>query len=282
MNGFATSAGSTRSRHGWVKTIALCCIALAVAIAPPVAAAQVTYTYTGNMFNLFSCGGNPDLVSWSLCSTAGPNANTSYTTSDHVTATLTLDSALPANQLLTDVRNFSGFHLAMSDGEHTVTDAQQQGMFAEVATDASGQISQWRLVINTGYPDNGGVATVNFPASVHDNGTLLGVWPGNQGYIFSSPGTWASGAQSPATLTQNLINLVANPSLGLTQGQTSSLTDKLANALASIQAGENKQAINQLNAFIASVKTYQKNGKISGAAATLLIDAATNIINQLS
>ena len=246
------------------------------------ASAQATYNYTGNPFALFSCGGNTDGVSWSLCSTPGPNVNSTYTATDKVTATLVLANPLPASQAITDVRTFAGFHLTLSDGEHTVTDADQQGMFAEVGTDAAGAINQWRLVINTGYPLNGGVATINKTTSVFDVGTLLGVYPGNQGYIFSAPGTWNSGTPSPASALTNLIDLLSNPTLQLTSGQITSLTDKLNNALASIQAGENKQATNQLQAFINSVQSSQKTGKMGTQTATTLINAANAIISMLT
>jgi len=264
-------------RTGVLGTLAL--IGLVLSSQPVLA--QARYTYTGNPFTLFSCGGNTDGVSWSLCSAPGPNANSTYTATDKVTATLVLSNPLPASQAITDVRAFAGFHLTMSDGEHTVTDADQQGMFAEVGTDASGAINQWRLVINTGYPLNGGVATINFPASVHDSGTLLGVYPGNQAYIFSAPGTWNSGTPSPTTALTNLINLLSNPTLQLTSGQISSLTDKLNNALASIQAGQKKQAINQLQAFINSVQSSQKTGKVGAQTATTLENAANSIIDML-
>ena len=75
--------------------------------------------------------------------------------------------------------------------------------------------------------------------------------------------------------------MVSNPLLGLTSGQVSSLTDKLNNALASIQAGLNKQAINQLNAFINSVQSSLKTGKMSAQTATTLLDAANAIIATL-
>jgi hypothetical protein len=67
----------------------------------------------------------------------------------------------------------------------------------------------------------------------------------------------------------------------LTSGQINSLTDKLNNALASIQAGLNKQAINQLNALVKSVQTDLKNGKISASAAATLIATANQIIALL-
>ena len=109
------------------------------------AAAQATYQYTGHPFTLFSCGPFVDsttgLTTGTLdCSTPAPtNGLTSYTATDFVSATLTLDAALPASMAIQDVRTFAGFHLSLNDGQHTVTEADQHGMFAEVATDASGQ-----------------------------------------------------------------------------------------------------------------------------------------------
>jgi len=55
----------------------------------------------------------------------------------------------------------------------------------------------------------------------------------------------------------------------------------LNNAQASIQAGLNKQAINQLNAFINSVQSSLKTGKISTQTGKTLIDAANAIIALL-
>jgi len=69
--------------------------------------------------------------------------------------------------------------------------------------------------------------------------------------------------------------------LVLTNGQKNSLTDKLNNALGSVQAGQNKQAINQLQAFINSVETYLKNGRISDQTATTLTVPANAIITSL-
>jgi hypothetical protein len=88
---------------------------------------------------------------------------------------------------------------------------------------------------------------------------------------------------SPADAVTNLINLIANPFSGLvlTQGQTASLTDKLNNALASIQAGLNKQAINQLQSFVNSVQTALKSGKMDAQTAATLTTAANAIIGVL-
>jgi hypothetical protein len=192
--------------------------------------------------------------------------------------------ALGPNFALQDVRALPGFQLTMDDGQHTVTNADAVGMFAEVATDATGQISQWRLVINTGGIDNGWIATINFATNVFDSGTLACCDPtvsGNLAENLSMPGTWSSGTPSPVSLVTNLINLVSNPLIELSNGQPNSLTDKLNNVLTSIQAGQNKQAINQLNAFNHSVQAWQKTGKISAQTAGTLVTAANAIIAVL-
>ena len=82
--------------------------------------------------------------------------------------------------------------------------------------------------------------------------------------------------------TGNLLASLADPALALTSGQVSSLSDKLTNAILSIQAGLYKQAINQLSAFISAVQTQWKNGKLSSATAATLINAANAIIATLS
>jgi hypothetical protein len=88
---------------------------------------------------------------------------------------------------------------------------------------------------------------------------------------------------SSAQAVTDLINLIANPFSGLvlTNGQASSLTDKLNNALTSLQSGQTKQAINQLQSFVNSVQTYLKNGKISPQNASTLTLAANTIIASL-
>lgn len=259
---------------------ALACAGLAVATP---AGAQAVYQYTGNPFTLFSCGPSSPGPGTSLCATAGPNINTSYLSTDKVTATLSLTSALPVNLGLTDVRTYPGFQLTMNDGRHTVTNADALGMFAEVATDANGNIVNWRLVINTGGFLNGGISTTK-STFVSDGGTLACCDPsppGDSARNFNLPGTWTSGPPSPAAAVANLRDLVASPSLGLTVGQINNLTDKLNNVLASIAAGENKQAVNQLKAFINSVDAAQKTFKLSAQAAAVLIAAANAVIAML-
>jgi hypothetical protein len=277
------------STHHFVSTFSRLILMIGIiafACLPTAAFAQATYSYTGHAFTLFSCGPNSTNTATVDCSTPGPNANTSYTATDHVTATLILASPLPANLAIQDVRTFAGFSLSMNDGQHTVTDLDQQGMFAEVGTDANGQINQWRLVINTGGTLNGGIATINKSTSVSDQGTLSCCAPTVQGNLainFSMPGDWSGGSTpSPATATTNLVNTLSNPTLQLSVGQINSLTDKLNNVLASIQAGQTKQAINQLNSFITSVQSSVKTGKISASAGSTLTSSAQAIIGMLS
>ena len=249
------------------------------------AAAQTTYTYTGNPFTLFSCGpavpGPGDVD----CTTPAPtNPYTSYLPTDFVSATLTFDSPLGPNLALQDVRTLPGFQLTMADGRHTGTFTPNG--YTQVATDASGQIVQWNLTIATGVLA-GGIITRNYSGAgltVYDQGVLACCSPtvtGDFGLNIGTPGTWSSGSPSPASLVTNLINVVSNPLLGLTGGQVSSLTDKLNNVLVSIQGGLNKQAINQLTAFINSVVSSEKTGKMSAQTANTLVAAANAIIALL-
>jgi len=79
-----------------------------------------------------------------------------------------------------------------------------------------------------------------------------------------------------------LLNQLSSPTLGLSAGQINSLTDKLTNVQLSTQQGLNGQAINQLGAFINSVQSWVKTGKISAQTAATLIAAANAIIAALS
>ncbi|MFL6661887.1 MAG: FIMAH domain-containing protein, partial [Rhizobacter sp.] len=82
--------------------------------------------------------------------------------------------------------------------------------------------------------------------------------------------------------TSVLLTSLSDPSFALTSGQVNSMSDKLTNALASIAAGQNKQAINQLNAFINAVQAQWKTGKLSSSTAAALTNAANAIIATLA
>ena len=81
--------------------------------------------------------------------------------------------------------------------------------------------------------------------------------------------------------TSNLLASLSDPGLALTQGQVSSLSTKLSDALLSIQAGANKRAVNQLNSFVSAVQVQWKNGKMSSTTAATLTGAANAIIAVL-
>ena len=179
-------------------------LALIIAALSPPASAQINYTYTGNPFTLFSCGPFIDMgvVTGTLdCTTAGPNANTSYKTGDHVSATLTLTTPLGANLTLADVKSLPGFVLTLNDGEQTLsTSTHPPAVVAKVSTDATGNIiAPWQLEIFLGNASDTGIASFDDPsgAGVIDEGVLAccdPTVPGNLALNQSSafpPGTGA-------------------------------------------------------------------------------------------
>lgn len=127
-----------------MKKVLILAAIMATALSFP-AVGQVTYTYTGNLFTLFSCGpfvDNGVVTGTDDCTTAGPNANTSYRSGDLVSATLHLTTALGGNLNLVDVTALPGFSLTMSDGEQTLTSGTSgQSVIAQVSTDANGNIT---------------------------------------------------------------------------------------------------------------------------------------------
>ena len=268
---------------------------VAVVSAAPAAAQSTTYQYQGNTFTLFSCGLSSSGTGTANCSTPAPtNVNTSYTLADKVTVTLTFDAPLPANMALTSVTGLSGFHLSLNDGHQTVQTpiTAGQGLIAAVATDSAGHISEWRLILNTGGVLNGGVSTQRFTNATtgslvqDDMGTLACCDPtvhGDFGRRSGLAGVWTvqGGTPEPDELVENLIDVVFDPQTGLTAGQVNSLSDKLVSALASINDGLIKQAINQLNAFVSSVQNAVKTGKMDPGTGASLIAEANAIIALL-
>jgi probable HAF family extracellular repeat protein len=122
--------------------------------------------------------------------------------------------------------------------------------------------SGWVLVSASAINDNGQIAATGWLNGVQFVGHALRLDPLSQAVPI-------------------LITSLSSPTLGLTSGQVSSLTDKLNNALASIQGGLNKQAVNQLNAFINAIQTQVKVGKMSIGTGNMLIAAANAIIAAL-
>jgi hypothetical protein len=216
------------------------------------------------------------------------NPNTSYTRANFVLVTLTLNDPLPPNLPLQPIMGRAGFSLVMNDGQQTLSfaDLQSSGSFAfsgHVATDATGRISAWSLGLFPLDGSNRWIVTASPDVAIYgDQGVMGGV---DFGVTCTSldtasciPGTWSSLPSGPGESIRNLISLLSTVS-GLNPGQVSSLTDRLRDALASVDAGLIKQAINQLNAFINEVRAAQK--KIGVVMATTLTAAATAIIAML-
>lgn len=250
------------------------------------ASAQVTYTYTGNVFQYFSCGLSSSGNGTAGCQNepAPGNPLTTYTATDKVTATLTFTSALPANMPFGDVTSLPGFQLSLSDGQQTLTSVAHPTLTTvKVSTDANGNINSWEVFIDAGNPADSSIQTNNFSGVVIDQGVLACCDPqisGNLALNFSA-GSWSNGSATPSGMVMNLMQSLSDPALGLTTGQINSLMDKLNNVLLSIQAGADKQAINQLNAFVSSVQSSEKNGKVSQSTASTLTQDASGIIAVL-
>ena len=239
-------------------TIALACAALLFTTAQ--LSAQATYQYTGNPFTFFSCGpSSPGPGTLDCPNDPAPgNALTSYTATDHVTATLTFTSPLAANLNYQDVSTLAGFQLTMSDGHQTLSTPSPGGSIVRVSTDASGQvIGPWLLVINLGNAANSGIASENEPPVnpfVQDQGTLACCDPTVQGDIAlnqNSAGTWNSNTQeTPAQLVSDLLAVVQQMQI---PKQGVSFTNQLQQVETDINTN-NGQACGDLAAFLNHLK----------------------------
>jgi probable HAF family extracellular repeat protein len=118
--------------------------------------------------------------------------------------------------------------------------------------------------------------TINNASAINDNGQILA------NATFTDGSSHSVRLDPPTLSAQILTGLLSDPSLALTAGQVSSLSDKLSNVLSSIQAGQSKPAVNQLNAFINAVDAQVKTGKLTAAAGAELKTAAKAMIAALS
>lgn len=159
-----------------MRLMKLASVLVATFAASP-AGASVVYTYTGNNFtSVFSSG---------------------YTTSDSITGTLTLSSALPSS--LTTLTNEVGLvtSYSFSDGVNSFTtgccDTGNQTIF-EFTTDASGNITNWIVTLETDDNHTGDLTTEG-GTSAFDQSLVDGALGGrNDG----SPGVWTLQSVAPA------------------------------------------------------------------------------------
>jgi hypothetical protein len=84
-------------------------------------------------------------------------------------------------------------------------------------------------------------------------------------------------AQQQITLLSNQVNNLVSSGI-LSSGNGNALTVKLDHAQASLNAGNVKEGVNQLSAFINQVNAFKKSGKLTAAQAQLLLDAANAAI----
>jgi hypothetical protein len=160
-----------------MKLAAAAVIAQAALFAVSPASAQVVYKYTGNNFtNVFAPG---------------------YTTSDKITGTLTLSSALPDS--LSILTNEAGLvtSYSFSDGVNSFVspccDTGNQTVF-DFTTDSSGNITGWTVTLET--DDNlTGDMTTQSGVSAFDQSLTGGVLGGSND---GSPGVWTLESASSA------------------------------------------------------------------------------------
>jgi hypothetical protein len=143
--------------------------------------ADIMYTYTGNPFTDVS----------------GP-----YTTSDRVTATVTLASPFGPNMPLTIVTPLA---FSFSDGVQTITDLNVLSTSIAFETGQTGVITEWEIQVISGF---GVVRTTNTPplGDVVDVGAMGPA----QGFNRFAPGEWASIVpEVGSTLALSFLSLTA-------------------------------------------------------------------------
>jgi hypothetical protein len=275
----AAAARAISSRRGRL-TICVAVAWVAVTLSARPAHAQAVYTYRGNPFSTFSCGPNAEFPSTEVCETPAPtNPYTSYTASNFITITLTLNEALPANTTLCcdQLVTRPGFSVVMNDGQQTIAWEDVEVSVLGITTDAVGRIVAWAVGLGDArlgrWIESCSVFCVDF-----DRTQLT---PNNFAYNIGSRGTWTSSLPGPAAAVGALIDKLSDPALGLKLGQIKSLTDKLNSLLASIESAQYGQAINQLESFINAVTAAENAGRISSETASALISAAQSIIQML-
>ena len=166
--------------------------ALSLAYPASVQAVPTTYQYTGNPFTVVS----------------GP-----YTTSDFVTAMITLASPLGANMPLTEVTPTA---FTLSDGVQTITNHGPGLLLTSFlfATDASGAISMWGVNVERIHnATTGAIVTNNDPTDIADVGIVI---PEGGPFVLGAnvltPGVWSVSGSVPdsgSTLSLMTLTLVA-------------------------------------------------------------------------
>ena len=154
--------------------------ALSIAYPASVQAVPTTYNYTGNPFTF---------------------ASPPYSTSDFVTAMVTLASPLGPNMPLTMVTPLA---FSLFDGVQTITNLNATSSTFQFATGPTGMILNWDIRV-FGAPGFR-IFTINTPDFIEDVASVAtpGATPFNQ----NNPGTWTTvGAVSDTGSTLSLMTL---------------------------------------------------------------------------
>jgi hypothetical protein len=243
-------------------------------------AAQTSYHYTWKPFTFFSCGpSSPGPGTLDCPNDPAPgNPLTSYTATDHVTATLTFTSPLAPLLNYQDVSALPGFKLTMNDGHQILS--TPGSVIAKVSTDAGGQIiGPWLLVINAANAADSGIASENEPPVqpvVQDQGTLACCDPTIQGDIALNQqlaGTWDNTNQkTPVQMVTDLIIVIQQMNI---PKQGTSFTDKLQQVSTDITA-QNGLACPDLGALTNQLKA-QTGKSVTNSQASQLLAAIAQI-----
>lgn len=161
--------------------------------------ADTVYTYTGNDFTY---------------------ATSPYTTSDSVSGTLTLASALsPNTSVLVAGPNLISF--SFTDGINTITNttANLAQSVIDLETDASGNITQWDLNFSTADPSHPGyyaeIIRSNGASAGEDSAYYEVALSTHEGEVLTS-GSWTSAAVAPSPAPEpNTLLLLGSGMLGL-------------------------------------------------------------------
>jgi len=203
-----------------MRTFLLSCAVLVLSLAVGSnAMAATSYQYSGNNYT-------------TIIDFTPPNGTT-YDTSMSVTGSFSTLAPLAANLALTDI-SADVTSYSFNDGVATLDESTSivLGVFS-VATDALGDITEWKIELGSGLPIGGTgspgdqrqlISTVNIAGLVFDRGSLqecagtsscVPIFADN-GEVHNSPGTWTI-VPEPGTaslLSLGLIGLAVRRSAG--------------------------------------------------------------------
>jgi hypothetical protein len=170
---------------------------LMASLGAPMASGSTTYTYTGHDFTIIDGGAGSD-----------------YTTSDFVSGSFTVDTALADSLPLGNIQSDPGFTFSFSDGIQTFTNlVHPAGVLFQIQTDASGNVEYWNIQI--GYVSNNPeVFTAYYtdppePSNVNEDSGQNSTGAGIQNDL--PPGTWAtsnSAAPEPSSFVLMFMGLL--------------------------------------------------------------------------